>query len=90
MESDNEFSEFVMNEVIDPFLSDDEDDLFFFTAQMIIEDSVNNPGRIESVQGHEVVHRDRLLWHNLLLKNYFSDNPTFGARIFRRRFACSL
>uniref|UniRef100_A0A0E0B9N6 Uncharacterized protein n=1 Tax=Oryza glumipatula TaxID=40148 RepID=A0A0E0B9N6_9ORYZ len=85
MESDDEFNEFVMNELIDPSSLDEEHDLFFGAAQMIIEESVNNPGRIGSVQGHEVVHRDRLLWHNLLYKDYFSDNPTFGANIFRRR-----
>ena len=44
---------------------------------MIIEDSVNNPGRIRFVEGHGVVHRDTLLWHNLLYKDYFSDNPMF-------------
>ncbi|EEC82097.1 hypothetical protein OsI_26104 [Oryza sativa Indica Group] len=86
MESDDEFNEFVMNELIDPSSSDEEHDLFFGAAQMIIEESVNNPGRIGSVHGHEVVHRDRLLWHNLLYKDYFSDNPTFGPNIFRRRF----
>lgn len=73
MESDDEFNEFVMNELIDPSSLDEEHDLFFGAAQMIIEESVNNPGRIGSVQGHEVVHRDRLLWHNLLYKDYFSD-----------------
>ncbi|KAL6888277.1 hypothetical protein ACP4OV_009303 [Aristida adscensionis] len=53
---------------------------------MIIEDWVNYPGRIGSIPGHEVVDRERLLWHNLLYKDYFSDNPTFGGKIFRRRF----
>ena len=44
MESDDEFNQFVMKEVVDPSSSDDEDDQFVGAAQMIIEDSVNNPG----------------------------------------------
>ena len=44
MESDDEFNQFVVNEVVDPSSSDDEDDQFVGAAQMIIEDSVNNPG----------------------------------------------
>ena len=57
---------------------------------MIIEDSANNPGRIGSVEGHDVLDRERLLYHALLYKDYFSDNPTFKAKTFRRRFACSI
>uniref|UniRef100_J3MN98 Uncharacterized protein n=1 Tax=Oryza brachyantha TaxID=4533 RepID=J3MN98_ORYBR len=86
MDSDDEFNQFVMNEVIDPSSSDDENDLFFGAANMIIEDSVNNLGRIGSVEGHAVIDRDRLLWHGLLYRDYFSENPTFGAKTFRRRF----
>ena len=88
MESDDEFNQFVMNEVVDLSSSDDEDDLFFGVAQKIIEDSVNNPGRIGSVEGHDVLDRERLLYHGLLYEDYFSDNPTFKAKTFRQRFAC--
>ena len=67
MESDDEFNQFVMNEVVDLSSSDDEDDLFFGVAQKIIEDSVKNPGRIGSVEGHDVLDRERLFsaqhWH---------------------------
>jgi hypothetical protein len=79
-----------MNEVIDPSSSDDENDLFFGAAHMIIEDSVNHPGRIGSVEGHEIVDRKRLLYHSLLYKDYFSENPTFNAKTFRRRFVSFL
>jgi len=72
--------------LIDPSSSDDENDLFIGAAHVIIEDSVNNPGRIGSVEGHDVVDRERRLWHGLLYKDYFSDKPTFGPKIFRRRF----
>ena len=88
MESDDEFNQFVMNEVVDLSSSDDEDDLFFGVAQKIIEDSVNNPSRIGSVEGHDVLDRERLLYHGLLYKDYFSNNPRFKAKTFRRRFAC--
>ena len=90
MESDDEFNQFVMNEVVDPSSSDDEDDHFFGATQMIIEDSANNPGRIGSVEGHDVLDRERLLYHALLYKDYFLDNPMFKAKTFRRRFACSI
>ena len=83
MESDDEFDQFVMNELIDAS-SDDENDPFFGAAHMIIEDSVNHPGRIGSIEGHDVVDRERLLHHDLLYKDYFSDKPTFGPKIFRR------
>ena len=43
----HELSQFVMNEVIDPSSSDDENDQFFNVAHMIIEDSVNQ--RVELV-----------------------------------------
>jgi hypothetical protein len=78
MESCDEFNQFVMNEVIDSSSSDDENDLFFGAAHMITEDSVNHPGR------------ERLLHHGLLYKDYFSENPTFKAKTFRRRFVCFL
>jgi hypothetical protein len=90
MESCDEFNQFVMNEVIDSSSSDDENDLFFGAAHMITEDSVNHPGRIGSVEGNEIVDRERLLHHGLLYKDYFSENPTFKAKTFRRRFVCFL
>ncbi|XP_020400181.1 uncharacterized protein [Zea mays] len=86
MESDDEFNQFVMNDLIDPSSSDDENDMFFDAAHVIVDGLVNHPGRIGSVEGHAVVHRDRLLHHALLYKDYFSDNPTFNSKTFRRRF----
>ena len=53
---------------------------------MIIEDSANNPGQIGSVEGHDVLNRERLLYHALLYKDYFSDNPTFKAKMEVRMF----
>jgi hypothetical protein len=88
MDPDDEFNQFIWDELIDSSSSDDE--LYYDAAQMIIDDEVNNPGRIGSVEGNEVVQRERLLYHHLLYKDYFSANPTFKAKIFRRRFASVL
>ena len=83
MDSDDEFNQFVMDEIIDSSSSDDERKAAILgAAHMIIEDSVNHPGRIGSVEGHEVVQRERLLHHDLLYKDYFADNPTFNANTF--------
>jgi hypothetical protein len=80
MDSDDEFNQFVWDELIDSSSSDDE--LYYDATQIIIDDEVNNPGHIGSVEGHEVVQRERLLYHHLLYKDYFSANPTFNAKIF--------
>ena len=72
MESDDEFNQFVMNELIDAS-SDDENDPFFGAAHMIIEDSVNHPGRIGSIEGHDVLDRERVLYHGLLYKKTISQ-----------------
>ncbi|PVH47875.1 hypothetical protein PAHAL_4G175000 [Panicum hallii] len=71
MESNDEFNQFVMNELIDPSSSDDENDLFFGTMHMIIEDSVNHPGRIGSVEGHDVVDHERLSGIDFFTKTIF-------------------
>jgi hypothetical protein len=86
MDPDDEFNQFIWDELIDSSSSDDE--LYYGVAPMIIEDEINNPGRIGSIEGHDVVQRDRLLYNDLLYKDYFSVNPTFSDKIFRRRFAC--
>ncbi|PVH65950.1 hypothetical protein PAHAL_1G110400 [Panicum hallii] len=86
MELEDEFNQIVMKELIDPSSSDDENDLFFDAAHMIIEDSVNHPSQIGYVKGHDVVDRERLFWHDLLYKDYFSDNPTFRVKTFKHRF----
>jgi hypothetical protein len=81
MDSDDEFSQFVFDEIINSSSSDDE--MYYDAAHIVVEDSVNNPGRIGSIEGHEIVHRERLLWHDLLYKDYFSNNPTLNAATFR-------
>ena len=86
MDSDDEFNQFVMDEIIDSSSSDDERKAAILgAAHLIVEDTLNHPGRIGSIVEHEVVDRERLLHHDLLYKDYFSDKPTFGPKIFRRR-----
>ena len=60
-------------------------ELFEKLKAMIIEDSANNPGRIGSVVGHDVLDRERLLHHALLYKDYFSEKPTSRPKSFRHR-----
>ncbi|RLM80889.1 hypothetical protein C2845_PM12G16490 [Panicum miliaceum] len=81
------FNHFVMDEVIDSSSSDYKRKVIFSgAAHIIVEDTLNHPGRIGSIEGYDVVDRERLLHHDLLYKDYFSDKPTFGPRIFRCRF----
>uniref|UniRef100_A0A0E0IRC6 Uncharacterized protein n=1 Tax=Oryza nivara TaxID=4536 RepID=A0A0E0IRC6_ORYNI len=56
MEFDDEFNEFVMNELIDPSSSDEEHDLFFGAAQMIIEES--NYKKIKNKETHTQLQAD--------------------------------
>jgi len=86
MDSDDESNQFVMNEIIDSSSLDDERKAAILgAAHLIVEDTLNHPGRIGSVEGHDVVDRERLLHHDLLYKDYFSEKPTFGPKTFRRR-----
>ena len=87
MNSDDEFNQFVMDEIIDSCSSDDERKAVISgAAHLIVEDTLNHPGRIGTIEGHDVMDRERLLHHGLLYKDSFSDKPTFGPNIFRRSF----
>ncbi|XP_020262358.1 uncharacterized protein LOC109838318 [Asparagus officinalis] len=44
------------------------------------------PKRIGSVPGHLVINRGREEGNSRLYSDYFSDNPTYVANLFRRRF----
>ncbi|XP_020254359.1 uncharacterized protein LOC109831450 [Asparagus officinalis] len=44
------------------------------------------PKRIGSVPGHLVINRGREEGNSRLYNDYFSNNPTYGANLFRRRF----
>jgi hypothetical protein len=85
MDSDDEFNQFVMDEVINSSSLDYKNDLICGATHIIVNDLLNHPGQRGSVNGHDVVDHERLFWHALLFKDYFSDNPTFGPKVSRRR-----
>jgi hypothetical protein len=62
MESDDEFTKFVMNEVIDLSSSDDESDLGFGDVHMIIKDQL-------IIEVELVLFRDMMLW---IMKDYYT------------------
>lgn len=74
-------------QLVDESSSDDDDDFFFATAQIVHSywHSVNAPRHGGSVMGHEVIDRNREARHLRLYQDYFSDNPTYGPVLFRRR-----
>ena len=67
-----------------------ENDLFLQVVEGVsselLGEPVQRPKTGGSVPGREYVWRDREVCHNLLLKDYFCDNPTYGPRKFRRRY----
>jgi len=53
MDSDDEFNQFVMDEIIDSSSSDDERKAAILgAAHLIVEDTLNHPGRIGSIVEH--------------------------------------
>ena len=55
------------------------------SSELLGECSATPPVR-GSVSGQRVVFRDRETYHNLLYHDYFSDIPTYGPSMFRRRY----
>ena len=85
-----------MNSLLDLFFddeSDESDDDFEMAAVLIAEmeemERNKQPKRGGSVQGREVVHRNKQQGHDKLFEDYFADNPVFGPVTFRRRFRMS-
>jgi hypothetical protein len=72
--------------------SSSSDDDFLIGASEIMYthyQSCNKPKHGGSVPGHKVVRRKREVGHWKLFEDYFSDDPTYGAEFFRRRFVIS-
>jgi hypothetical protein len=66
--------------------SSEDDEIFYFDTAKIVENMlVVEPICRGSIIGHHIVDRERLLWHYLLYRDYFSENPIFGPEFFRRR-----
>jgi hypothetical protein len=90
MDFGDKFSNFVVNELIDSLSLDDDDNFYFDAANIVVEVSQNEPIHRGSIVGHHTVDRDRLSWHYILYRDYFSENPIFGPDLFRRRLVRSL
>jgi hypothetical protein len=87
----DEFSDFVANELIDSSSSDDDEDNFYFDVTNIVaETPLDKLIRHGSIIGHRTVNRERLLWHYLLYRDYFSENPIFNLGLFGWRLVCNL
>ncbi|XP_039838277.1 uncharacterized protein LOC120698643 isoform X3 [Panicum virgatum] len=70
--------------------SDESDDDFEMAAVLIAEMERNKqPKHGGSMQGREVVHRNKQQGHDKLFEDYFANNPVFGPVTFRRRFRMS-
>ena len=78
------------NRLAKMLFNDDSDDEFHLLATMIEEEEMANedrtPHRPGSIPGHAVIRRDRVQGNDRLYRDYFADTPTFGPRLFRRRF----
>jgi hypothetical protein len=85
MDFEDEFNNFVVNVLIDSSSSDDDDNFYFDAANIAVEVSHNEPIHRGSIVGHRNVDHERFLWHYLLYRDYFSDNPIFGPDLFSRR-----
>ena len=70
--------------------SDDEvEEVFFATLHQDSSDSdegMRSRPRRGSRMGRAFVHRDRELWHEHLVRDYFAPTPVFDHVKFRRRF----
>ena len=89
MDFEDEFYDTVFNKVLESSSSDDEDDLYVATAHIVAETNDKQPYRRGSINGHRVLNRDRQSGHSKLFQDYSSDDPTYGANYFRRRFVLS-
>jgi hypothetical protein len=70
--------------------SNDEDNFYCDAANIVSEVSLNEPNHSGSIIGRHIVDRERLLWHDLLYRDYFLDNSIFGPEFFRWRLVCSI
>ena len=78
------------NRLAKMLFNDNSNDEFHLLATMIEEEEMANedrtPHRPGSILGHAVIQCDRVQDNDRLYRDYFADTPTFGPRLFRRRF----
>ena len=77
-----------MQQALESSSSDDDDELIIATAHIAHNQYklLNAPRHGGSVPGRQEVHRNREAGHSRLHNDYFSDAPTYGPTVFRRRF----
>ena len=81
----------VLNEMMDSSSSSsDDDDELYIAAAHVVSDIANSACHRGSIEGHDVLNRDRQSGHCRLYEDYFSDNPTYGPSYFRRRLILSI
>ena len=78
------------NRLAKMLFNDDSDDEFHLLATMIEEEEMANedrtPHRPGSIPSHAIIQLDRVQGNDRLYRDYFADTPTFGPRLFQRRF----
>jgi hypothetical protein len=90
IDSEDDFKDFVLNKLIESSSLDDEDNSYFDATNILAHESLNEPLHRGSIVGHQSMDHERLSWHYLLYRDYFSDNSIFGLKYFRRRLVCSI
>jgi hypothetical protein len=71
----------------DPIFEFDDDDSLISSVAEIIKTFLNEKRKHGgSIPGHIVIYRDREGGHDRMFKDYLAENPTYGPKIFRRRF----
>jgi hypothetical protein len=60
MNSEDEFNDFVVNELIDSSSLDGEKKIYLNVTNIIADESLNEPRRDESIINHKTVNRERL------------------------------
>lgn len=71
--------------------SSDDDDEFIMATTLMAHHHYQTQANVShwggSIPGHIVINRERAEQQNGLMRDYFSDNPTYGPVVFRRRYA---
>ena len=70
MDSEDEFN--YMNKLLESSPLDDDNDLYIIAANIVANDTVNQPYHRGSVDGHHLLNRDRQFVHFRLYQDYFS------------------
>jgi hypothetical protein len=92
MDLGDEFSNYVVNQLIASLSLNDDDNFYFDVVNIIVEVLQHEAIHRGSIVGHHTVNREMFLWHYLFYHNhnYFTENPIFDHDLFSRRLVRSL